>query len=194
MKSPQSPSPTIEKAIRTILQEIGENPKRQGLKETPKRVARMYEEILSGMKRDPEKILGKVFYEEYNELVLLKNIPLFSLCEHHLLPFYGEAHIAYLPEGKRVVGISKLARLVDAYAQRLQLQERLTTQIADTIMKVLRPQGAMVIVEAEHMCMLMRGIKKPGSKVVTSAVRGIFMRDIRTRTEALNLITHRAQR
>ena len=194
MKSPQNPSPTIEKAIRTILREIGENPKRQGLKETPERVARMYEEILSGMKRDPEKILGKVFYEEYNELVLLKNIPLFSLCEHHLLPFYGEAHIAYLPEGKRVVGISKLARLVDAYAQRLQLQERLTTQIADTIMKVLRPQGTMVIVEAEHMCMLMRGIKKPGSKVVTSAVRGIFMRDIRTRTEALNLITHRAQR
>ncbi|MFA5645794.1 MAG: GTP cyclohydrolase I FolE [Candidatus Ratteibacteria bacterium] len=194
MKSPQNPSPTIEKAIRTILREIGENPKRQGLKETPERVARMYEEILSGMKRDPEKILGKVFYEEYNELVLLKNIPLFSLCEHHLLPFYGEAHIAYLPEGKRVVGISKLARLVDAYAQRLQLQERLTTQIADTIMKVLRPQGTMVIVEAEHMCMLMRGIKKPGAKVVTSAVRGIFMRDIRTRTEALNLITHRAQR
>lgn len=194
MKSPQTPSPTIEKAIRTILREIGENPKRQGLKETPERVARMYEEILSGMKRDPEKILGKVFYEEYNELVLLKNIPLFSLCEHHLLPFYGEAHIAYLPEGKRVVGISKLARLVDAYAQRLQLQERLTTQIADTIMKVLRPQGTMVIVEAEHMCMLMRGIKKPGAKVVTSAVRGIFMRDIRTRTEALNLITHRAQR
>ena len=178
----------IEKAVKIILEAIGENPEKKGLKETPKRVAKMYQEIFAGLKENPEKILGKVFRENYNELVLLKDIPLYSMCEHHLLPFYGKAHVAYLPDGKRIVGISKLARLVDIFAKRPQLQERLTNQIVDTIMKVLKPQGAMVIIEAEHMCMIMRGIKKPGTKIVTSSMRGIFLRDIRTRTEALDLI------
>lgn len=178
----------IEKAVKQILEGIGEDVNRKGLKETPKRVARMYEEILGGITQDPEKILNKVFYEEYNELVLVKDIPFYSLCEHHMLPFFGKAHIAYLPDGKKVVGISKFARLVDAFTKRLQLQERITNQIADTIMKVLTPQGAMVVIEAEHLCMIMRGVKKPGSKIVTSAMRGIFLRDLRTRAEALNLI------
>ncbi|MCL5408738.1 MAG: GTP cyclohydrolase I FolE [Candidatus Omnitrophica bacterium] len=178
----------IEDAVKMIIEALGEDLNRKGLKDTPERVARMYEEILSGFKSNPEEILGKVFQENYNELVLLSNIPLYSMCEHHLLPFYGKAHIAYLPDGGRVVGISKLARLVDAYAKRLQVQERLTSQIVDTIMKILQPQGAMVVIEAEHMCMVMRGVKKPGAKVTTSAMRGIFLRDIRTRTEALDLI------
>ncbi|HPP66374.1 MAG TPA: GTP cyclohydrolase I FolE [bacterium] len=178
----------IEKAIKNILEAMGENPTRKGLRDTPKRVARMYREIFSGIYTNPEEILGKVFHEQYNELVLLKKIHLYSMCEHHLLPFFGYAHIAYLPDGKRIVGISKLARLVDAYAKRPQVQERLTNQIADTIMKVLQPRGAMVVIEAEHMCMIMRGVKKPGTRVVTSAMRGIFLRDIRTRSEALNLI------
>jgi len=177
-------------AVKIILEAVGENPERKGLKETPRRVAKMYEEILGGIKENPGKILGKVFHEDYNELVLIKNIPLYSVCEHHLLPFYGEIHIAYLPDGKRVVGISKIARLVEVFARRLQLQERLTNQIADTIMKVLNPQGTMVVIEAEHMCMIMRGVKKSGTKIVTSAMRGIFLRDIRTRTEALDLIMY----
>ena len=181
-------NPQIEKAIKIILETIGEDITRKGLRETPKRVAKMYKDIFSGLQVNPEEILGKVFHEEYNELVLLKNIPLYSMCEHHLLPFFGQAHIAYLPDGKRIVGISKLARLVDIYAKRPQVQERLTNQIADTIMKVLQPQGTMVVIEAEHMCMIMRGVKKPGTKIVTSAMRGIFLRDIRTRSEALNLI------
>ncbi len=186
-RNPDS-NPQIEKAIKVILETIGEDTKRKGLRETPKRVAKMYKDIFSGLQVNPEEILGKVFHEEYNELVLLKNIPLYSMCEHHLLPFFGQANIAYLPDGKRIVGISKLARLVDIYAKRPQVQERLTNQIADTIMKVLQPQGAMVVIEAEHMCMIMRGVKKPGTKIVTSAMRGIFLRDIRTRSEALNLI------
>jgi len=181
-------NPQIEKAIKIILETIGEDITRKGLRETPKRVARMYKDIFSGLQANPEEVLGKVFHEEYNELVLLKKIPLYSMCEHHLLPFFGQAHIAYLPDGKRIVGISKLARLVDIYAKRPQVQERLTNQIADTIMKVLQPQGTMVVIEAEHMCMIMRGVKKPGTKIVTSAMRGIFLRDIRTRSEALNLI------
>ena len=141
----------IEKAVKIILEAIGENPEKKGLKETPKRVAKMYQEIFAGLKENPEKILGKVFRENYNELVLVKDIPIYSMCEHHLLPFYGKAHVAYLPDGKRIVGISKLARLVDIFAKRPQLQERLTNQIVDTIMDVLKPQGAMVIIEAEHM-------------------------------------------
>lgn len=178
----------IEKAVKQILESIGENVNRKGLKETPRRVAKMLEEILSGYKQDPKKILGKVFYEEFNELVLVKDIPFYSLCEHHILPFFGKAHIAYIPDGKKVVGISKFARLVDVFTKRLQLQERMTNQIADTIMETLTPQGAMVVIEAEHLCMIMRGVKKPGSKIVTSAMRGIFLRDLRTRAEALNLI------
>ena len=178
----------IRQAVRMILEAVGENPDRKGLKDTPSRVARMYKELFAGMAAHPEKILGRIFREDYNELVLVKSIPLFSLCEHHLLPFFGHANIAYLPDGKRVVGISKLARLVEAFARRAQVQERLTNQIADTVMETLRPQGVMVVINAEHMCMIMRGVTKPGSKVVTSAMRGIFLRDIRTRTEALDLM------
>jgi len=178
----------IEKAVRLLLEGIGENPERRGLKETPRRVARMYQELFSGLGQKPEEVLGKVIHEDYNELVLVKDIPLYSMCEHHLLPFTGRAHVAYLPDGRRVVGISKLARLVDICSRRPQVQERLTTQIVETIMKSLLPRGAMVVVEAEHLCMIMRGIQKPGSKVVTSAMRGIFLRDIRTRTEALELM------
>lgn len=178
----------IEKAVKMILEGIGEDVNRKGIKETPKRVSKMLEEILSGYKQDPKKVLGKVFYEEFNELVLVKDIPFYSLCEHHLLPFFGKVHIAYIPDGKKVVGISKFARLVDVFTKRLQLQERMTNQIADTIMETLTPQGAMVVIEAQHLCMIMRGVKKPGSKIVTSAMRGIFLRDLRTRAEALNLI------
>ena len=178
----------IEKAVKMILESVGEDVNRKGIKETPKRVAKMLEEILSGYTQDPKKVLGKVFYEEFNELVLVKDIPFYSLCEHHMLPFFGKAHIAYIPDGKKVVGISKFARLVDVFTKRLQLQERMTNQIADTIMETLTPQGAMVVIEAQHLCMIMRGVKKPGSKIVTSAMRGIFLRDLRTRAEALNLI------
>ncbi len=178
----------IEKAVRMIIEAIGENPNRKGIRETPKRVARMYSELCGGLEEDPEKILGKVFKEDFNELVLVKDIPFFSLCEHHLLPFYGKAHVAYLPDNQKVVGISKIARLVDVFSKRMQLQERITNQIADTMMKVLTPQGAMVVIEAEHMCMGMRGVRKSGTKIVTSAMRGIFLRDFRTRTEAISLI------
>ncbi len=178
----------IEAAVKTIIEAIGENPNRRGIKETPKRVARMYAELFGGLEEDPEKILGKVFKEDFNELVLVKDIPFFSLCEHHLLPFYGKAHVAYLPDNQNVVGISKIARLVDVFSRRMQLQERITNQIADTMMKVLTPQGAMVVIEAEHMCMGMRGVRKSGTRIVTSAMRGIFLRDFRTRTEAINLI------
>jgi GTP cyclohydrolase IA len=178
----------IETAVKMIIEAIGENPGRKGIRETPKRVARMYAELCGGLTEDPEKILGKIFKEDYNELVLVKDIPFFSLCEHHLLPFFGKAHVAYLPDNQRVVGISKIARLVDVFSKRIQLQERITNQLADTIMKVLIPQGTMVVIEAEHMCMQMRGVKKPGTKIVTSAMRGIFLRDVRTRTEAINLI------
>jgi len=178
----------IEKAVKIMLESIGEDVNRKGLKETPKRVAKMFEEILSGYKQDPKKVLGKVFYEEFNELVLVKDILFYSLCEHHMLPFFGKVHIAYIPDGKKVVGISKFARLVDVFTKRLQLQERITNQIADTIMETLTPQGAMVVIEAQHLCMIMRGVKKPESKIVTSAMRGVFLRDLRTRAEALNLI------
>jgi GTP cyclohydrolase IA len=181
----------IEKSFKAMIESIGENPARQGLKETPRRVARMYAELFSGLQQDPKKVLGKVFKENFNELVLIRDIPFYSMCEHHFLPFYGKAHIAYLPDGQRVVGISKLARLVEVFAKRPQLQERITAQIVDTIMESLTPQGAMVIIEAEHMCMAMRGVKKPGSKVVTSAMRGTFLRDIRTRTEAINLLMNK---
>ncbi len=178
----------IRKAARLILEAIGENPDRKGLRETPRRVARMYEEIFSGLSQDPAAVLGKIFHEKYDQLVLVRSIPLFSVCEHHLLPFVGEAHVAYLPDGSRVVGISKIARLVEIYAKRPQIQERLTNQVADTLMDALHPRGAMVVIEAEHLCMTMRGIRKPGTRIVTSAMRGIFLRDIRTRTEALDLI------
>ena len=178
----------IEKAVRDILAAIGENPKRKDLLDTPKRVAQMYEEIFSGIKKDPEKELEVILDQKHNEIILLKGIPLYSVCEHHLLPFIGKANIAYIPKNGRVTGLSKLARVVDILSRRPQVQERLTTQVADIVMSKLRPLGVMVVVEAEHLCMSMRGVRKPGTMTVTSAVRGIFKENEKTRSEALALI------
>ncbi len=179
----------IEKAIRILLEAVGEDPDREGLKNTPKRVANFYEEVLAGTKEDPAKILN-VYYEkeEHEEIVLVKDIPLYSLCEHHLLPFVGKTHIAYIPRKSRLLGLSKLLRLVEILSRRLQLQERLTKQIADTLMQVVNPLGALVVIEAEHFCLTMRGVKKPGSQIITSAVRGVFLKDAKARAEALSLI------
>ncbi|MBD8006373.1 GTP cyclohydrolase I FolE [Bacillus norwichensis] len=178
----------IEEAVRMILDAIGENPEREGLLDTPKRVAKMYEEIFSGINTDPEQYFETIFGEDHEELVLVKDIPFYSLCEHHLVPFFGKAHVAYIPRNGRVTGLSKLARAVEAVARRPQLQERITSTVADAVMKKLEPHGVMVIIEAEHMCMTMRGVKKPGSKTVTSAVRGIFLKDSQSRNEVLTLI------
>ncbi len=178
----------IESAIQMILEAIGENPDREGLKGTPSRVARMYNEIFSGLREDPETYLDRVFSEEHEEMVLVKDIPIYSMCEHHLLPFYGKAHVAYIPRKGNITGLSKLVRVIDGFAKRPQLQERLTSQIANTIMKKLNPHGVLVVIEAEHMCMTLRGIRKPGSKTLTSAVRGIFQRNEATRAEAFSLI------
>ncbi len=178
----------IEKAVREILIAIGEDPGREGLRETPGRVARMYEEIFKGVGQDASKELKVLFTEEHDEMVLLKDIPFYSMCEHHLLPFIGKAHVAYIPVNNKVLGLSKIARLVDTVSKRPQLQERLTSQIADTLMKSIKPNGVLVVVEAEHLCLTMRGIKKPGSKMVTSAVRGLFRKSQATRSEALALI------
>ncbi len=179
----------IEQAVTMILEAIGENPQREGLKRTPARIADMYEQIFSGIDLDPKEHLGIKFSEDqHEEMVIVKDISMYSMCEHHMLPFFGKVHIAYIPKNGVITGLSKLARVVDEYAHRLQLQERLTTQIAEAIMEMLRPQGVLVIIEAEHMCMTMRGIKKPGSVTVTSAVRGIFDYGSSTRAEALQLI------
>jgi len=178
----------IEKAVKEILGAIGDNPKRKDLLETPKRVAQMYEEVFAGIAQDPEEELEVVLDQKHNEIILLKGIPLYSVCEHHLLPFIGRAHIAYIPKNGRVTGLSKLARVVDVLSRRLQVQERLTTQIAEIIMSKLRPLGVMVVIEAEHLCMSMRGVKKPGTLTVTSAVRGIFKENEKTRSETLALI------
>lgn len=178
----------IEKAVRDILEAIGEDPKRKDLLDTPKRVAEVYEEIFSGIHQDPEKELEVILDQKHEEIILLKNIPLQSLCEHHLLPFFGKAHLAYIPKQGRVTGLSKLARVVDILSKRPQVQERLTSQIADIIMKKLRPLGCMVVIEAEHMCMSFRGVKKPGTATITSAVRGIFKENPKTRAETLALI------
>ena len=180
-------SKRIEKAVREMLLAVGEDVEREGLKETPERVARMYAELLAGMQEDPKEHLSSIFTENYDEIVLLRNIPFYSICEHHLMPFIGQAHVAYLPSGA-VLGISKLARIVDCFARRLQAQERLTYQIADFIMNNLKTQGVAVVLEASHSCMTIRGIKKPGSTMVTSAVRGIFKRDPKTRNEVISLI------
>lgn len=177
----------IEKAVAEILAAVGEDPRREGLKQTPSRVAKMYSELLAGMHKDPKEHLRSVFSESYDEIVLLRDIPFYSICEHHLMPFMGSAHVAYLPKGK-VLGVSKLARIVDDFARRLQTQERLTYQIADFIMDSLKPQGAAVVIEASHSCMTIRGIKKPGSVMVTSALRGIFRKDPKSRSELLSLI------
>ena len=178
----------IEKAVRDILVAIGEDPRRKDLLDTPRRVAEMYEEIFSGLSHDPEKELEVILDQKHNEIILLKNISLYSVCEHHLIPFIGKAHIAYIPDQGRVTGLSKLARVVDNLAHRPQVQERLTTQIAELIMRKLRPKGCMVVIEAEHLCMSLRGIKKPGTLTVTSAVRGIFQANEKTRAETLDLI------
>lgn len=179
----------LEKAVRTMLEAFGENPQREGLKNTPRRVAEYYEEALCGQKIDPKEVLT-VYYEKENheEIVLVKDIPFYSLCEHHLVPFFGKAHVAYIPKKDRLLGVSKLVRLVEIFSRRLQLQERMSKQIADSIMDAARPYGAMVVIEAEHLCMTMRGVKKPGAKMVTSAMRGLFLKDARTRSEALSLI------
>ena len=166
----------VKEAVKLLLEGIGEDVNREGLLETPERIARMYEEICGGMDADAGEHLSKVFSVDHNDLVLEKDIVFYSTCEHHLMPFYGKAHVAYIPDGK-VVGLSKLARAVEVYARRLQIQEQMTGQIADDIMKYLKPQGVMVMLEAEHMCMTMRGIKKHGSKTVSIATRGIFEED-----------------
>lgn len=178
----------IEKAVREILSAVGEDIKRADIVDTPRRVAEMYEEILGGMNKNPEKDLEVVFEKDHDEMILLKDIPLYSMCEHHLLPFIGRAHVAYLPSDNRVTGLSKLARVVDAFSRRLQVQERLTTDIADTIMRKLKPKGVLVVIEAEHLCMSMRGVKKPGVMTITSAVRGVFRQNEKTRAEAMALI------
>jgi GTP cyclohydrolase I len=179
--------PRIERAVREILIAVGEDPDREGLLKTPNRVARAYGELMAGLADEPKRHLKTVFHEQYDEVVLLRDIPFHSLCEHHLLPFTGRAHVAYLPDGK-VVGLSKLARLVEGYARRPQVQERLTTQIADAIMDELSPIGAACIVEAVHTCMTIRGAKKTGSTMVTSALRGIFKENPASRAEILSLM------
>ncbi len=181
----------IRQAVRAILVAIGEDPHREGLVDTPKRVANMYAEIFDGMHRDPGEDLHRVFVADgHDEMVLVRDIRFYSVCEHHLVPFYGAAHVAYLPEG-RVVGLSKLARLVDGYARRPQMQERLTTQVADALLDALAPMGALVVLECRHLCMEMRGVKKPGAITQTSAVRGQFRRDAATRAEAFSLLNRR---
>ena len=179
----------IEQGVRLILEGVGEDPDREGLKKTPARVARMYEEVFAGLTQDPHVHFETLFDEHHQEMMLVKDIPFYSMCEHHLVPFFGHAHIAYIPaaDGK-ICGLSKLARLVEVYAKRPQVQERLTSQVADTLVKELNPTGVIVVLEAEHLCMSMRGVKKPGSSTTTSAVRGIFESNQVTREEALSLI------
>ena len=179
----------IRKAINDIIEAIGEDPKRAGLLDTPERVAEMYAELFGGMKQDPREELKVGFELGHREMVVLRDIPFYSMCEHHLLPFYGVAHIGYIPnEEGRIVGISKLARVVEVISRRPQLQERMTTEIADTIMEAIKPAGVAVVIQAEHLCMIMRGIKKPGANVVTSAIRGIFSRKAASRAEFFSII------
>lgn len=181
-----------EAAVRELLLAVGEDPDREGLMETPARVARAYREVFAGLHVDPREVLDKTFDEDHQELVLVKDIPIYSTCEHHLVPFFGHAHIGYIPGARgRVTGLSKLARLVDLYAKRPQVQERLTSQVADALVERLEPTSAIVVIECEHLCMAMRGIRKPGARTVTSAVRGGFKSDARSRAEALSLITGR---
>jgi GTP cyclohydrolase I len=179
----------IEQAVRLILEGIGDDPDREGVKETPTRVADMYEEIFAGIDVDPTPLVTVVSGADFDEMIMVKDIPLYSVCEHHLLPWVGRAHVAYIPNRDgQITGLSKLARVVDVCAKRLQVQERLTTQIADTLEEALRPRGVFVTIQAEHLCMTMRGVRKPGALTVTSAVRGLFRTDERTRQEAMSLI------
>jgi GTP cyclohydrolase I len=180
----------IEQAVSSIIEAIGENPEREGLVDTPKRIADMYAEIFDGAFKDPKEELQIGFEEGHHEMVIFKDIPFYSMCEHHFLPFYGIVHIGYIPSG-RVVGASKMGRVVEILAKRPQLQERLTSLIADTIVDVLQPQGVAVVMQAEHLCMTMRGIKKPGSNIVTSATRGLFRKRAATRAEFLSLVQNR---
>lgn len=181
--------PRIERAVREILIAIGEDPDRDGLLETPGRVGRMYEEIFSGIRQDPGEHLSVVFEADHDEMVMVKDIPVYSMCEHHLVPWFGMAHVAYIPnEDGRITGLSKLARLVDGFSRRPQVQERLTTQVADCLENVLAPRGVLVVVEAEHLCMSMRGIRKPGATTVTSAVRGLMRDSAAARSEAMSFI------
>ena len=182
----------IEAAVISIIKAIGENPEREGLVDTPRRIAEMYAEIFMGLDRDPKEELAVGFEVGHREMVVVKDIPFYSMCEHHLLPFYGVAHIGYLPNvDGRVVGLSKLARVVEIVASRPQLQERMTTEIADAIVEGLKPSGVAVIVQAEHLCMIMRGVKKPGSNIITSAIRGAFRKKAETRAEFFSLIQGR---
>ena len=176
----------IENAVSEILAAVGEDVNREGLLDTPKRVAKMYAELLGGLHSDPTEHL-RVFHEDYDEVVLLRDIPFCSMCEHHMMPFIGKAHVAYLPDGK-VLGLSKIARIVECYAKRLQVQERMTVQVADFMMENLKPKGVVVVVEASHSCMTVRGVKKEGSSMITSAIRGIFKSDPRSRSEVMSLL------
>jgi len=178
----------IEEAVLTILKAVGENPQREGLAGTPSRVARMYEELLSGTVKDPKDEVTVIYGEQYDEIIAVRDIPFYSICEHHLLPFHGKTHVAYLPQGGRITGLSKVLRVIEVLSKRLQLQERLTRQIAEALMDTLQPRGVMVIVEAEHLCLSMRGVKKPNAMTVTSAVEGIFRENTATREEALRLL------
>jgi len=179
----------VEEGVRLILEGIGEDPDRGGLRETPKRVARMYKEIFAGVGQDPREIVTVVEGAGHDEMIMVRDIPLTSHCEHHLIPFNGKAHVAYIPsKDGRITGLSKIARVVDLLSKKPQVQERLTTEIADALDEALRPRGVFVVIEAEHLCMTMRGVKKPGSQTVTSAVRGLFRTDARTRQEAMNHI------
>jgi GTP cyclohydrolase I len=192
LPAPAVDKPRIERAIREILEANGEDPERDGLVDTPARVARMYEEIFGGMRVDPSEYLQTQFETDHDEMVMVRDIAMYSACEHHLLPWVGKAHVAYIPnDDGRVTGLSKLARLVDAYAKRPQVQERLTSQIADELDRSLEPKGVMVVIEAEHLCMTMRGIRKPGATTVTSAVRGLFRQNVATREEAMRFIQGR---
>lgn len=178
----------IEKAVREIIEALGEDPMREGLIETPERVARFYQEVFQGIHEDPGSVIDAFFGEEhYQEIVMVKEIPFYSMCEHHFVPFHGEAHVAYMPDG-RVTGLSKLARLVEGFARRPQMQERLTAQVADCLDSTLSPLGVLVVIEAEHLCMSMRGVKKPGARTVTSAVRGVMETNPATRSEAMSLL------
>lgn len=187
--APEIDQPRIEAAVREILAAVGEDPERDGLLDTPARVARMYAEIFAGLHDTPDRHLKTTFEAEHDEMVMVRDIPIYSACEHHLIPFIGSAHIAYIPnDNGRITGLSKLARLADVYAKRPQVQERLTVQIADALDRVLEPKGALVVVEAEHLCMSMRGVRKPGSSTITSAVRGLFRTNAATRFEAMRFI------
>jgi GTP cyclohydrolase I len=186
---PEVDQPRIDRAIREILLAIGEDPERDGLADTPARVARAYAEQFAGLRQRPEDVLNKVFDADHDEMVLVRDIELYSTCEHHLVPFFGVAHIGYIPNEKgQITGLSKLARLVDTYARRPQVQERMTSQIADALVANLEPRGVIVVIEAEHLCMSMRGVRKPGARTVTSAVRGVFRDSARTRAEAMSLV------